>query len=405
MLVFIVLLICTYFYLYNPVFSVLPTADSLMLLYPLCLLYTKSEYRAGIKDIQDILKYWFLLFLYITATTIMGGDQVYLYGWIGYLIETILITYFLSIIIVKNNINIVTILLTASSIAATISCLCLFVPVFDSLIRAIQIEYTEVNSQIVFRAYGLAQGLNFDYGVIQGLIFGIGLFYLKSNRWYILFIPFVIISILINARTGFIVVILALIFYSISNKSYKSLFAGVLIFSLLGLTYKSLKDLIPTDTYLWIEEFFLELGDAVFGTNNAQYNTGETLNEMLIWPQDAMSWIFGTGHSLFRVKSGAHSDVGYINQLAYGGLIYMLLLFFMCWRTLKKDKPYIQKNLFLLVIVTLLLVNFKGTAIGNNGGIFKLVSLLSLVLFYKNKKVYEDTIHYRSLSDRTRIEI
>ena len=103
MLVFIVLLICTYFYLYNPVFSVLPTADSLMLLYPLCFLYIKSEYRSGIKSIQVILKYWFLLFLYIAAITLTGGDQVYLYSWIGYLIETILITYFLSVIIVKNN--------------------------------------------------------------------------------------------------------------------------------------------------------------------------------------------------------------------------------------------------------------------------------------------------------------
>lgn len=384
MLVFIVLLICTYFYLYNPVFSVLPTADSLMLLYPLCLLYTKSEYRTGIKGIQNILKYWFILLLYIAATTLMGGDQVYLYSWIGYLIETILITYFLSVIIVKNNINIVTILLSASSVAATISCLCLFVPVFDSFIRTIQIEYTEVNSQIVFRAYGLAQGLNFDYGVIQGLIFGIGLFNLKSNRWYILFIPFVIISILINARTGFIVVILAIVSYFISNKSYKSLLAGFLIFSLLGLTYKSLKDLIPTDTYLWIEEFFLELGDAVFGTNNAQYNTNETLREMLIWPNDIQSWIFGTGHSLFRVKSGAHSDVGYINQLAYGGLIYVSLLYYMSYLFIKKSKFYIPKNLFLFLLISVMLVNIKGGALGNNGGIFKVIAIFSFAVFYKS---------------------
>lgn len=384
MLVFIVLLICTYIYLYNPVFSVLPTADSLMLLYPLCLLYTKSEYRTGIKGIQNILKYWFILLLYIAATTLMGGDQVYLYSWIGYLIETILITYFLSVIIVKNNINIVTILLSASSVAATISCLCLFAPVFDSFIRTIQIEYTEVNSQIVFRAYGLAQGLNFDYGVIQGLIFGIGLFNIKDNKWYILFIPFVIISILINARTGFIVVILALILYFISNKSYKSLLAGFTIFFLLGLTYKSLKDIIPTDTYLWIEEFFLELGDAVFGTNNAQYNTTETLREMLIWPKDIFSWIFGTGYSLFRVKSGAHSDVGYINQLAYGGLIYVCLLYYMSYQFIKKSKFYIPKYLFLFLIISVMLVNLKGGALGNNGGIFKVIAIFSFTVFYKS---------------------
>lgn len=385
MLRYILITISAYIYIFNPVFSILPNTDSLMILYPLIFLFFKDNYRKDFKKYNDILKYWVLIFVFISLRTLFGGDQVYIYSWIGYLIETVFITFFLSKIIASQHVNIVKLLLLTSSIAATISCLCLFLPFFDAFIRTIQIEYTEVNSQRIFRAFGLAQGLNFEFGIIQGLILGIGLFYIKKHRWYIMFIPFVIISILINARTGFIVVILALFFYLFSNRNYKTLLGSFVLFLLISMVYSSLENFIPTETFLWIEEFFLELEDVIMGTANARYNTNETLQEMLIWPKDLFAWIFGTGYSLFRVKSGAHSDVGYINQLAYGGIIYVILLYRMCYIMVKRCRNIIPFYLFLFLILSVLIVNFKGSVFGNNGGIFKVLVLFSFSLYQVDK--------------------
>lgn len=378
MLTYILLVLAIYAYLFNPVFSILPGVDTLMFLYPLVFLLLRDDYRKDFRQYRSILLLWFLLLIFILLKTLNGGDQTYLYGWIGYLIETILITFCLSKIIVEKGIDFVRLLLITSSIAATISCLCLFIPAFDSIIRTIQIEYTEISAVKTFRGFGLAQGLNFEFGVSQGIIFGIGLFNIKKNRWYILFIPFVFLSILINARTGFVIVILSVILYVIKNKN---IIIPVVSVVLLAIAPVLLERYMPEETYMWVEEFFLQLEDSITGSDKAQFNTGETLNEMLIWPKDLMSWIFGTGQSLFRVKSGDHSDVGYINQLAYGGLVYLFMLLWLSYDIMKRSKTGIPLLLFVFIILTSLIANIKGTVFGNNGGIFKTIAIFSLCIY------------------------
>lgn len=386
---YILFIFAAYIYIYNPVFRILPSVDTLMLLYPMVFFLAKKQYMQGLQSYKNININWLVLFLFIIfRSLLLDGDDI-LISWVGFFIETILLTYILSVLMADNNISIVRILLLTSSLAASISCACLLNPTFDMYIRMLQIDYSVLSTEVIFRSYGLAQGLNFEYGIIQGLIFGIGLFYLKENKWYIFFIPLVIMSILINARTGILVIVLAAFFYFIKNFSYQIFSFIVISFLCLVYLYQYLENFIPYDTYIWIDGFFSEVNDIILGTNKAENDTLGTLLNSLVFPTTVQSWIIGSGHTLFGNQIGPSSDVGYINQLAYGGLIYLFLLLKLSYNMLKKGYPYMDKILFLFIIVALLLANFKGGIFGTNGGAFKVVVLFSFVLFqtHQNKNI------------------
>ena len=376
---YLLIIIITYLYIYNPVFSALPSIDSLMVMYPLLFLLVFGKYQYALIKCRKILLTWSVVFFFILIRTIAGGEFSYIYGWVGYLIEAILISIIWAVFLSKNGVDIIKLLLLVSSISATISCLCLFFPTIDSFVRSIQIEYTEVNKYIIIRSFGLAQGLNFEFSIVQGLVFGIGLFNIKDNKWFAFFMPLIVISILINARTGFLVVILALLIYML----YKKIIVIPLVaFITVSFAYVSLRNYIPEETGAWIEEFFFQIEDAIFGTNKAQFNTAGELGDMLIWPNDLPSWILGNGHSLFRLKSGANSDVGYVNQIAYGGGIYFCLVVYLFYISVNKCYKYIPRFLFYFIIITSLLINIKGSVFGVNSSIIRVLSLFSFTTFF-----------------------
>src|SRR5690606_20287970 len=63
------------------------------------------------------------------------------------------------------------------------------------------------------RNFGISEGLTFAYGTVQGLIFAITLYYARVNWTYYLLVPFLFLSILFNARIGFVPVIFAIFFF------------------------------------------------------------------------------------------------------------------------------------------------------------------------------------------------
>ena len=393
---YILIIICLYIYIYSPNLVSLAISTSVVL-YPLVFWLIFREFTYLYKY-QRIFIFWFITSVFIIVRTLCGGESVFLYSWIGYLIETILLSIALSIIITKNQYDIVRLLLICGAVAATISCLCLFIPPLDDIIRTIQVERREGGDAVIFRGFGLSQGLNFEYGIIQALIFSIGLLNLKDNKWFSFFMPFVILSIFINARSGSVVVALSILAYILYKKSF---IIPIISLAVITVLFLSLRSYIPDDTYVWIEEFFLEVKDAMLGTDSAQFNTRETLtNDMVIWPNDIESWIFGLGHSLFRTKSGPSSDIGYINQLAYGGVVFCALLYCLSYFIIKKGRNYLPKLYFIFIIMSLLIMNIKGDVFGSNGGIFKLLALFSFSLYQlglcQNKTLklrhYEDTV-------------
>ena len=383
-----------YIYIFNPVLSLLPSIDLCTFLYPFIFFLTDRNYQHGFRKTKQLLSAWSVCVLFCLLRTLFGGEISYIIVFASILIESIFLNYVLAIYAIRNNIDLIEIALIAGTTAALISCLCLFSPAFDSFVRATQIEYSNVNTFKVFRAFGFAQSLNFEYGIVQGLICGMGVLYIKEYKWYVLFIPFTILAILINARTGLLVLAMVFAVKVIVERKIRIMVITCIMAVVVVTYYPLLSVFMPEDTYEWVEEFFLEVGDSLFGTNNSAYSSYETYNEMIHLPSGIFEWIAGSGFSANDMQNKA-SDIGYVNQLLYGGLLFMIALFIFCYQFIKLNinNKYVKKGLLLFMALGLLLANFKGGALCSNGGSFRLFAIISFYYFYyshsfltKNKK-------------------
>jgi len=221
-------------------------------------------------------------------------------------------------------------------------------PDINFIIRTSVIENAEkVSSQYsIFRGYSIADGANFSYGIVQGLILSICLLSIKKNILYVVPIFFLAISILFNSRIGFSVVLVSMLLILIFKEYKFSTIVSICIVLYLG-------------TYILFESSFYQ-------SNEQSIKWGVRIF------QDTQRFDV-EGKTLFA--SIYQSDIGFINQMFIGGLVYLiamlLFLWFIFWRNYKYSTNRIYPFLFLF---SLLVVNIKGDALFVPSGFFRLIS-------------------------------
>lgn len=359
------LYIILYLYIYNPYINILGVA-SVRLFYPIvfCAFFLMRELPIIVRKMlrSDVL-ILFLILLFVSARGIFGGDLSWLNRVISLFIDGYIVSAFIIALLKKyfRDKNLTEILYSNSIIAAIISFVCLLNPNFNDFIRS---NFSSINQNfnfLAFRGYGLSAGLTFDYGMIQGLALSYCLFQ-KSKR-SLLLIPIFLISILFNARTGIVIPALVL-FYLLFIR------LKIRYWMLAGILYVAFVSIMATDffyenlrTFMWLEKGFEEITDS---SNSATF---DTLDRMIIWPSSIEGWIWGTGEDLFNNRYGRNSDIGYILQLNYGGLL--LCFFILSWLLviLFRVKKYANKQYFIVVffiIFAIVLGNYKGDIFSSN---------------------------------------
>ena len=113
--------------------------------------------------------------------------------------------------------------------------------------------------------------------------------------------------------------------------------------------------------------------DFIYGTNMSSSNVFVTLQDMILFPNSLEEWIFGTGQFIYT-----KSDIGFILQLYYGGLFYLLLLLINYFITIKLID---NKYLFVCSIIMLLIANYKGVYLEYNDG-FKVITFIAMYFAY-----------------------
>lgn len=263
--------------------------------------------------------------------------------------------------------SIVKALLIVSCIGAFFSVWCIVDPEFNQYVKYSLIRYDKDSFlfETDYRGFGVASGLVSTYGYVMGFIGALGCFYLKENRWYLLALPFVFVSILLNARTGLIIMISGIFLSFLGRKNIMGsliLAFAVLLFVTYIDSFLSLFNL-SEGTMKWILDFRGQAEDVAAAGSVLESSQTETLlKTMWVLPDDPIQWIVGRGYYLLRNEHGIKaSDVGWINQLSYGGLIYLipLLVFFLSiFRNVCKNK-----NLWygLFFLSTIIIVNTKSS--------------------------------------------
>jgi len=324
----------------------------------------------------------------------MGGDAVILYTHLVFIIEIFFIPLFLVRLAVKAGINdskiFFRLLLVIGSFAAVITVASFIVPSIGSFVRY-ELMYTTSDSLLYtdnYRGFGLAIGLSFSYGIIQGVIIAVGTFHIKDNKWFILLYPLVLVSILLNARTGLIVALIGILIYLLMNDKIKSLFSVtiVILFAFMVIDYGLSTLSVSRETLTWIEEFFNQLISVRREKSlYATYTLDSLFGRMWVWPVGLDEWIFGKGIIIVARNNAVNSDIGYIQQLNYGGLGYVFILAIFLINVIKRMiKNNIDITFVLFFIGVFIIANFKGNYLINNGA-FRFMMYIYYFIIYNRR--------------------
>ena len=246
--------------------------------------------------------------------------------------------------------------------------------------RMVSYGYTERYLTLAaYRLYGFSNGLTFATPCIQALLAVITFARIQtSNKKYLNVICgfLLFFSAIINARSAFIVAVLGFaVFIILSRYSLKSKITILIILPVLIIIIINyglpLLDQYSHVTHKWIvtgiEEIVAFLGGNTLENSYFNYVTNSS---KFILPESGKI-LFGAGYSLLGNDAiSFSSDIGYINDMWLGGVVYIILTYSIFLRYMisiaKADDVTIRFIGFLL-IVNYLVLNIKGPVFKMNG--------------------------------------
>ena len=403
-----VLVILVYIYLHDPflfpTFGIFGRAQyqmSIFILYFLSLVYAIINF-AEIKQLfrQFRTECLFVLFFFAFSlfVTVLGGDSSFVKSHFFTIFKDILIPFFLICLMKKWGFtsfnDCVKILLLVSAVACVGTVFLLLNEDINNVYKFFMyqgdmLDQLESNQ----RGFSFSSSQTYSFGIIQGAMLGFSLFFSKENKWFLLFLPLVFLSALFNARTGCVVAIAGLLLYlfSTGQKQFGVKFFLVLIGVICFLNFDKILELLGVNdsTIRWITAFFDETSSTVKSRHVVDGTASTLFGEMIVLPDTLPEWFFGKGYTYFGgiKEPGVSSDVGFINQLAYGGLFYVIPLYVWIYKMLKKIR-YRTSLLFTLFWFSVFLIaNIKGSFVPSSGGFNLWILVYFCIVHFQTNKV------------------
>ncbi|MDT2805867.1 hypothetical protein [Vagococcus lutrae] len=201
--------------------------------------------------------------------------------------------------------------------------------------------------------------------------------FLFERRNYLYYLPLIFVTILLNGRSGFLFFIISFLFLLVIyafknvNKIFTSLLYFILLVMFIILVGFSIK-LISENIFIWIMGSINDIKNFLLYSEKS--GNIEVLSNMLYFPE-GWALIFGNGLRLYgNNKDMIHSDIGYVNDLFMGGLIYCSILYgnvILYVKTNKNNTKYFSYALLLIFFLS----NIKGEAA--RGGLILIGLLLT----------------------------
>lgn len=342
-----------------------------------------------------------LILLYSILRDLFVGAEVLSFRFLAWFFQAFVFGFMLIKFFGNNYAKLFMSLYWASVLAAIFSLLLVLFPSLDDLYKVIKLEEVDIyeNMEVRHRAFGISENLTFTYSFVLGFFAGYTLIILNENK--LLIIPFLLLSlgVMYNARIGLLPILISFAFLifsgSLKNLGFFILLSLIVLFSIYSFN-PVLYDRVLFNQE-WVLEFFYEISDSLFGTNMSVTNsmTLDLLTDkFIVLPQTLFSWIFGTGEFLFT-KAGMNSDIGYIIQLYYGGLILTILLgvlnilFFFRLIRLRGFSDWFT----VVFVLSVLALNFKGFLFAATPG-GRMLFLLYMCFILSSKKEFRSKLAF-----------
>lgn len=338
------------------------------------------------KYIQLYIFYCGLISTYIVMTALANGVSAFsaAYGMITIMIEIIPIAHAISLFFIRSNLDVCfyDILLISGTLQGIISMASFFIPTLHNLIINQMLSYG-FNDVIIkmarLRMFGWSYTMAFAMPVVQALLALLALYIgRKKNAKYYFYIPLLLFSSIINARTGLVVFGIGAIFVFLDLKQASmSMIVKTIAFILVMIIFINLGSGIiekySPETYEWLRTGILDIFDFTSGNSysNTSYFNYVTDSSKFELP-NGLAFFFGTGKTTTRANSLMTSDIGFVNDFWLGGLFYIVMIFLLYKKMIYNAYRYVNikydvsKIIMLGFVVVLLICNIKGRAFSFN---------------------------------------
>lgn len=378
--------------------------------------------KSKMKRFTILMSIYVLYLLLIIILNFSWGEKVNISVYITsfyqiFLITPIMLCCIIYIIIEYEKFNLtkdqlIVHFIWAGAIEAIIS-LCTFI---SPSVRQICIDImnrnldTEISDFILsVRVYGFANGLYDLFGWGTGIIAALPLFLSKDKqKKYMWFIPLLLVSPLLNARTGIVIFLLGFLIYLLfmDNKSVIFLFKKIFfIFVGICAVYLVIKwiQISNEKVYTWITKGIESFANTLSGGKEQKGTAMGNLFKESSWNIPSFpDIIFGTGHSVYvgrKYAKYSHSDVGYINYLWMGGIVGSCMLygiyFVMFCRAIKQSLDKRINWLLIFLGGTIIVFNIKGQAFTHCPATAVILTILFCSIYDnvrrgENNEIYSD---------------
>lgn len=409
----VLITIVIFFYIYGPDIYFLPIniVDIIAFLSVIYLLFHKNIFLKFLFKYGVLFLLLSLTIIYLLFVELIHGYMITTNSFsilnLRILIEAILPAFAIVVYGYKNNLNVELFYKMIIIIALFQFIITLFM--FDINFKVYMFETFmkyDINSPLLepahflVRGFGLTKNHLFSFAVVQGLIVAISFYYSLKKKSIIIFIGaiFVVFTIVLNARSGLIPVLTFIfLFLSLSLFSYRIFFKNSIRIIFVSFFIISTIPFILSGenfekTIENLEIAYESTADLIiYGEKNSTY---EDLAGADFWklPNTFNEWLIGG-----TIKD-LHSDVGYIRNLHYGGLIYLVLLYttmiVLLYSTIKNIGFSFDSSIYKVILGSSIFISFfileiKGHIFTINEAM-RLIILIFIIGYFEKKELIYD---------------
>ena len=346
----------------------------------------------SIKDHKEFLtiykKSGLLSFSYTLVIAIMylvlvlwfnNGQFITLYGYLVILIETVICSLYVILYCRRKQFEFYELLnplLLAGLAQAIIATIAFLSPQIQQ--KIIEFMISNGYSDFLFtmsghRVYGFSTALTYTTPIVQAILAVITvIMFLEVRKSYILYTPLLFFSAVINSRTSIVIFgvgIICVVLSYIKRENRRKMIILIMglfliLFAIINIM-PFIKSISP-NTYIWIDTGLQEINMFFLGERTGYFNT--LFNSSFLRLPDGLGLIFGTGETVFGIGRGMSSDVGFINDIWLGGIIFSSIIYLACIRLFIKplSRQKIINSLSIFIICAFVIANVKGIVINPN---------------------------------------
>ena len=414
-----------YFYIYTPNIKFIPfSVDKilLVLLLGVTCLYRRRLFLKVLsqKSVFTLLALYVCLFVYTFALDLIILDGISLsYHVLQYSVQYILFSICLYLYMEttfgEDTLeNLFKCLLIIAFIHSVIGLWMLLNPSVKLLVYGVMSESGELYKGLMLRGNGFSSGLMFSAPLVNTILISALLVSrnsISTSLKTLLFFVVVIVAVA-NARISLIPLLLTIPYLCITTLGPKRFLSTLRISILILFLGLVLWSFLPYNLFteeqvnsgIIIYEWVIGGYANIFGIeiDGNKENIGNILLGQLYLNLDALPLLFGTGENAF--KSAIHSDIGIINLIRFGGLVYFvgvhLVTYYVFYYSYIRAGSELYKKVIMLSGMTYFIVSFKGIVFTEQIlGRFMILICVFVILHSLRNRLYSNSLkrNFRSI--------